>query len=338
MLALKRFCCHSSSRAIFSDRSLVSVEGLSRSPWVVLKYSLSNINLSRRFVGTDRKMQQNQNSGKRVITVSVDGNISSGKSTLVSSLKELFPNDFRFEVDLVPEPLEKWTDLKGHNLLGMFYEDSVKNNFMFQHYVQLTRLIETIKRPSKVADLDGSHQGTVRIMERSLQNNRYCFTELARREGRLQPEEFAVLSEWHSWMEEHFNLNLDLLIYLRTSPETVFNRMNQRGREEESSVPFDYLKNLHETYEDWLVKGKVGNFGPALNCDGSDNNFRLDPNQKVIVIDANQGKAEVALQCKKYLIQFMSNNGYDYQNGTESNKPSSQKRKHSEIDNNVVLP
>lgn len=110
-----------------------------------------------------------------VITISVDGNISSGKSTLVANLKELFPKNFNFQVELVPEPLEKWTNLRGHNLLGMFYEDLTKHNFMFQHYVQLTRLMEAIKKPEPITtgvDFTGE-TGTVRILERSLQNNRY---------------------------------------------------------------------------------------------------------------------------------------------------------------------
>ncbi|CAL8094805.1 unnamed protein product [Orchesella dallaii] len=323
-----------------SSSRVLSFDRFRDSPLQFSRYPFSNLKLSRNFVGrgNSKWKMPNQGKGNRVITVSVDGNISSGKSTLVSNLKELFPKDFSFQVELVPEPLEKWTDLQGHNLLGMFYDDPVKNNFMFQHYVQLTRLIETIKKPKEVkgTDLEGSHHGTVRIMERSLQNNRYCFTELARREGRLQPEEFAVLSEWHKWMEEHFDLNLDLIIYLRTSPETVFNRMQQRGREEESSVPLNYLKNLHEAYEDWLVRGKVGNLVPASNSNHVKPNKNSAANQKVIVIDANQGKEEVASQCRNYLTEFMSNNGY--QNGTGKTNSSSQKRKHNEIDNDNIVP
>lgn len=121
------------------------------------------------------KMSEQKRFGQPILTISVDGNISSGKSTLVAKLKDLFPSDFGFDVNLIPEPLEKWTDLKGHNLLGMFYEDTTKHNFMFQHYVQLTRLMETIKKPPpEVSQKQNTERkGTVRIMERSLQNNRF---------------------------------------------------------------------------------------------------------------------------------------------------------------------
>lgn len=45
-------------------------------------------------------------------------------------------------------------------------------------------------------------------------------------------------------------------MYLRTTPETVYDRMKVRGRAEESSVSFDYLKQLHDLYENWLIHGR----------------------------------------------------------------------------------
>lgn len=45
------------------------------------------------------------------------------------------------------------------------------------------------------------------------------------------------------------------LVYLRTTPEVVYERMKARGRSEETSVSLDYLKQLHDLHEDWLVHG-----------------------------------------------------------------------------------
>ena len=72
--------------------------------------------------------------------------------------------------------------LKGHNLLGKLYEDPKRWSFQFQSYVQLTRL-QLLKKPTSCS---------VKIIERSIQNNRFCFLENARREGSLSGSELEV--------------------------------------------------------------------------------------------------------------------------------------------------
>lgn len=48
---------------------------------------------------------------------------------------------------------------------------------------------------------------------------------------------------------------VEYLVYLRTTPEVVYERMKARGRSEETSVSLDYLKQLHDLHEDWLIRG-----------------------------------------------------------------------------------
>jgi thymidylate kinase len=46
----------------------------------------------------------------------------------------------------------------------------------------------------------------------------------------------------------------DVLDYIRTSPETCFERMNTRSRQCESSVSLEYLRKIHNNYEA-MIKG-----------------------------------------------------------------------------------
>lgn len=211
---------------------------------------------------------------KKPFVVSVEGNIGSGKSTMLQFYSQLE------DVQLHPEPVEKWQNLNGHNLLEKLYSDPQRWSFQFQSYIQLTRL-EILKSPTFKR---------VKIIERSMQNNRFCFLELARKNESLTEEELAVLHSWFDWLDETMVLDLDLIVYLRTTPEVAHQRLTMRGRKEESCVPVEYLKLLHEAYEDWLINQSFGPIKP-----------------KVLVLDANKSLDEMAKDYTKFENVLLGN-------------------------------
>jgi len=188
--------------------------------------------------------------------VSIEGNIGAGKSTMLKFFEKYS------DVELIPEPVAQWCDVKGHNLLGKLYEDPKRWSFQFQSYVQLTRL-QLLKKPTSCS---------VKIIERSIQNNRFCFLENAKKEGSLCGAELEVLFSWYDWLDDKIGMPLDLIVYLRTSPEVAYDRLRQRGRKEEAGVPMEFIEGLHQSYEDWLIHQKQGK-----------------PPAPVLVLDADQG-------------------------------------------------
>nr|XP_022903952.1 deoxynucleoside kinase-like isoform X1 [Onthophagus taurus] len=182
----------------------------------------------------------------RPFKLSIEGNIGAGKSTLLEYLKSISG------VEIYPEPLEQWRNLKGYNLLQYLYEDMPKWQNTFQSHVQFTRYKIQTSAPK-------SPSTTVQIFERSIQNNRFCFLEMAKDSG-MHPNEFAVLNEWYQWIQEISDISLDLIVYLRSTPEKVFERTKDRGRPEETGITLDYLKKLHEYHERWLTSNN-----PKLN-------------------------------------------------------------------------
>jgi deoxycitidine kinase len=74
------------------------------------------------------------------------------------------------------------------------------------------------------------------------------------------------VAQWHTMMLESLGekLHLSGIIYLRTKPETCFERLQRRARSEEATVPLDYLQSLHQRHEDWLLHQK-----PSLNLHAS---------------------------------------------------------------------
>jgi len=123
---------------------------------------------------------------KKPFRVAIEGNVGSGKSTLIKYF-ENFKN-----VEANPEPIETWRDLNGHNLLQLVYSDPQRWNFAFQHNVQLSRL----NLQSKTTDKE------IQMFERSLQNNRYCFVEMAHDKGLLSSPEYGVMCQWYEYIEK----------------------------------------------------------------------------------------------------------------------------------------
>ena len=49
----------------------------------------------------------------------------------------------------------------------------------------------------------------------------------------------------------------DLIVYLRARPETLMQRIAQRGRESEKSIGIDYIRRLSHAYDDWMARAAL---------------------------------------------------------------------------------
>ena len=74
-------------------------------------------------------------------------------------------------------------------------------------------------------------------MERSLFSARHCFVENLHDSGNMSDAEFSVLCEWFDFLASgqlsKIDVGVDLIIYLRTSPEVAYERKKSRARKEE---------------------------------------------------------------------------------------------------------
>lgn len=199
-------------------------------------------------------------------TVLIEGNIGSGKTTFLNHF-----NKFD-DICLLSEPVERWQDVGGCNLLDLMYKESNRWAMPFQTYVTLTMLEMHTKPTDK----------SVKIMERSLFSSRYCFVENMYANGTLHKGMYQILQDWYRFIEKSIHIQADLIVYLRTSPEVVFERMKTRARSEESCVPLKYLEELHVSHEDWLVHRKRGN-----------------PNTPVLILNADLDLENIGSEYKR---------------------------------------
>ncbi|XP_063801476.1 thymidine kinase 2, mitochondrial [Pseudophryne corroboree] len=171
-------------------------------------------------------------------TICVEGNIASGKTSCL----EYFSNTPNLEV--LTEPVAKWRNVHGHNPLGLMYLDPSRWGLTLQTYVQLT-MLDVHTRPSIAS---------VKMMERSIHSAKHIFVENLYKSGKMPEVDYVVLTEWFNWIIENIDLSVDLIVYLRTSPETCYQRLKMRCREEERVIPLEYLYAIHGLYEEWLIK------------------------------------------------------------------------------------
>lgn len=173
----------------------------------------------------------------------IEGNIGCGKSTLVKLLASYFKNDTRF--GFIQEPVHEWTRFKdnsGENILDKFYKDQTKWSFPFQMNAFISR-INSIERD----------KSQIQIIERSVYTDRHCFAANCLESGVMSQIEYDIYCHWHDWLAQSFNVEPDGFIYLKANSNICEDRIKQRARTEEEHIPLEYLTNLHEKHENWML-------------------------------------------------------------------------------------
>eukprot|EP00035_Acanthoeca_spectabilis_P031183 m.12852 g.12852 ORF g.12852 m.12852 type:complete len:323 (+) comp4593_c0_seq2:147-1115(+) len=174
--------------------------------------------------------------------ICIEGNIAAGKTRLIRELE-------KGGAQTVYEPVDKWQEVipgnKDSNLLGRMYADPARWAYLFQSYCLLT-MMEAHSTPQT---------SSVRVMERSVLSARWCFIENLRKSDPplIDELEYEVYSRWFSWLMKTQRPDIDLVVYLRTTPEVCMDRLHKRGREEEAATPLAYLETLHARHEEWLM-------------------------------------------------------------------------------------
>ena len=178
----------------------------------------------------------------------VEGNIGSGKSTFMAKLKEEFQD--REDVCFLDEPVDSWTQFKDEEggILEHYYKDQKTWGFSFQMLAYISRLSILRKALAKP-------EIRYIITERSLLTDKQVFCKMLFEKGVIHPIQYQI---YQAWFDEFRTEEEYEFIYLRTSPETAYERVNKRGRKGES-IPLEYLEECHRYHEEWLTDALVLN-------------------------------------------------------------------------------
>jgi len=174
--------------------------------------------------------------------ISIEGNIGVGKSTFTNILKENFNNSL-----IVSEPVDMWINMKddnGENILGLFYKDIKRWAYSFQNLAYVTRMI-------KISEAIGLDKEII-FLDRSLGTDKNVFEKMLYDDNVLSDLEHKMYELWCDFYQKNIDSGEEYIIYLRCDPNTAYERIKKRNREEEKNITLEYLEKLHKYHEMWL--------------------------------------------------------------------------------------
>ena len=179
--------------------------------------------------------------------ISIEGNIGAGKSTLYEQLRTMYRDNPR--IVFVDEPVDEWNtivDESGTTILQRYYENQEKYAFSFQIMALGTRL--SLMKKALATDCD------IIIMERSIITDSNIFAKMLFDDGKINLIEYKIYMKW--FIEYTHNLPHINIVYVKTDPSVVYERVLKRGRAGET-IPLEYLVKCHEYHEKWLNSSKT---------------------------------------------------------------------------------
>ena len=173
--------------------------------------------------------------------ISIEGNIGSGKSTIVRNLQKYNKSNYIF----VEEPVKEWSticDEVGETILSHFYRDSKQYSFQFQMMAYISRL-NTLRTIIK------NNPNSIIITERCLFTDKNVFAKMLYDSNDMTKIEYTIYNKWFdAFMED---VSIDGIIYVETNPEICNRRIQLRNRNGES-IPLDYLEKCDKYHNEWL--------------------------------------------------------------------------------------
>ena len=179
------------------------------------------------------------------VIVSVLGNIGSGKSEFINSMKEKGVGSKLTEMLSMQGGLNVYeeSDRVKKIAADTFYPALQRNDVHTCYAAEIEMLYARIDQMIDISKADG-----LAILERTPYENRYVFMENMHASGFMRE---PFYENYKATFKQLINLVPvpDVVVYLRTTPEVAYERMMKRGRSSEKDLALEYLRGTHLLYE-----------------------------------------------------------------------------------------
>ena len=205
---------------------------------------------------------------KQPIIISFDGNIGSGKSSVMKYFEKYFEKycnlkTYHYKVCFLQEPVSVWENIidknDGKNVIEKFYENNEKYGFAFQMMAYISRLSLLKEALNKNYDII--------FTERSVFTDRNVFAKMLYDSKKINDIEYQI---YNKWFDEFSNtIKKNKTVYIRTTPHTSERRIKKRARTGED-IPLEYIQNCHYYHDIWLYSSGLIESGNVLIIDGNE--------------------------------------------------------------------
>ena len=199
---------------------------------------------------------ETKNADRKPIIVSIEGNIGSGKTTIIDNLEKYYnlqlENDDKESIIFLREPVDIWktiSDKNGETILEKFYNNTQKFSFAFQVMAYSTRT-------AKLADtIKNNPNCKIIICERSLEADNNVFAKMLKDSNNMEEVEYQIYEHFYNTRKQ--DMNLDAVIYIDASPNVCLQRVKKRNRDGEDGISYEYLKTCKDYHDNWLLNNKT---------------------------------------------------------------------------------
>lgn len=191
----------------------------------------------------------------------IAGNIGSGKTTLTGMLAKHYGWEAHYE------------SVTDNPYLNDYYNDIARWSFNLEVYF----LKERFKDVLQIAQSERNV-----VQDRSIMEGVYVFTAGNHDMGNLSDRDYETYISLFEQMMDVMK-QPDLMIYLRASVPHLVANIQKRGREYEQSMKIDYLTELNERYEDFVLNKYKG---PKIIIEKDELDFLNNPKDFIKITNA----------------------------------------------------
>ncbi len=166
--------------------------------------------------------------------VAIAGNIGVGKTTMTQLISK------KLEWEAYYEPV----------ITNPYLDDFYKNMERWSFHLQVYFLSKRFEMQKKIVENNISC-----IQDRTIYEDAEIFARTLYKNGSMTERDFENYQDLFKNMTYYLQ-DPDLIVYLRADVDELVERIQQRGRESEKSIPKSYLQQLNDAYDNWIPRAR----------------------------------------------------------------------------------